>query len=513
MQQTAISPLALALTLSCAAVGPQQQVAKAAPAPRGISSVELFQTTRGGDRLKLVEVSAAPAADGARRLTLDPSTTFQTLEGIGGSFTEASGQVLTELSAGKRNEVLKAYFSPEGAHYSLTRTHIGSCDFSVKHYSYAPVPDDVALEHFTIEPDRNYLLPMIKDAQKVEGASFKVLSSPWTAPPWMKDNGWWHGGELKAEHYSTFADYIVRYLKAYQAEGIPVWGITPENEPLGNGGNWESLHFNAEQMRMFIADHLGPALAASGLDTTLWMYDQNREEEMIEWANVILGDERAASFVDGMAVHWYQSTVDVGGEALTHVQEKFPNTPILHSEGCIDAMGDDEPVGCWLEDDWYWRPAATDWGFIWAPEEDKPAHPPYRPFYRYTRDLIGGLNQGLVGWIDWNMVLDTRGGPNHVRNYCLAPVMVDSGRDHVYYSPLYYSVAHFSRFMRPGAKRIAIDGHDDDLMATAVQNPDGSIAVAVFNLTQGPVAYAVEHGDRTIPVTIEGQALQTLVLR
>ena len=118
-----------------------------------------------------------------------------------------------------------------------------------------------------------------------------------------------------------------------------------------------------------------------------------------------------------------------------------------------------------------------------------------------------------MGWIDWNMVLDTRGGPNHVRNYCLAPVMVDSGRDHVYYSPLYYSVAHFSRFMRPGAKRIAIDGHDDDLMATAVQNPDGSIAVAVFNLTLEPVAYAVDHGDRTIPVTIEGQALQTLVLR
>ena len=172
MQQTACSLLALALTVACAAASPEPQAAKAAPAPRGIPSVELFQTTRGGDRMKRVEVSAATAADGVRSLTLDPSTTFQTLEGIGGSFTEASGQVLTELSAGKRDEVLRAYFSPEGAHYSLTRTHIASCDFSVKHYSYAPVPDDVALEHFTIEPDRNYLLPMIKDAQMVEGASF-----------------------------------------------------------------------------------------------------------------------------------------------------------------------------------------------------------------------------------------------------------------------------------------------------------------------------------------------------
>ena len=192
MQTTPCSLLVIALSAACAAASPEPQAREIAPALAGTSPVELFQTTRGGDRLEPVKASFGPAAPGARRLTLDPSTTFQTLEGIGGSFTEASGQVLSELSSEKRDEVLRAYFSPEGAHYSLTRTHIASCDFSVKHYSYAPVPDDVALEHFTIEPDRNYLLPMIKDAQKVEGAGFKVLSSPWTAPPWMKDNNAWN---------------------------------------------------------------------------------------------------------------------------------------------------------------------------------------------------------------------------------------------------------------------------------------------------------------------------------
>jgi glucosylceramidase len=214
-----------------------------------------------------------------------------------------------------------------------------------------------------------------------------------------------------------------------------------------------------------------------------------------------------------MAVHWYQSTVDVGGEWLDKVHEKYPAMEMLHSEGCIDALGDDEPIGAWLEDDWYWRPEATDWGTFWAAEKDKKDHPPYRPFYRYTRDLIGGLNHNLVGWIDWNMVLNTRGGPNHARNYCLAPVLVDSGRDRVYYTPLYYSIAHFGKFIRPGARRIGLAGQDDDLMATAFRNPDGSIAVAVFNMGEEDVTYALKLDDKSFPIVIKGQALQTVVIR
>ena len=164
-------------------------------------------------------------------------------------------------------------------------------------------------------------------------------------------------------------------------------------------GNWESLHFNPEQMRDFIADHLGPALAKAGLDVPLWIYDQNREEIMLDWAETIYGDEKASAFVRGMAVHWYQSTVDVGGEFLDEIHKRYPGKEILHSEGCIDALGDDEPIGSWLEDDWFWRPEATDWGKFWATEEDKKQHPPYRPFYRYTRDLIGGL-ESRPCWLD-----------------------------------------------------------------------------------------------------------------
>jgi glucosylceramidase len=339
------------------------------------------------------------------------------------------------------------------------------------------------------------------------------MASPWTAPPWMKDNNTWNGGELKPEFYPVFAQYIVKYIRAYAGEGIPIRGLTPVNEPLGNSANWESTHFNPEQMREYIGDHLGPALREAGLDIPLWIYDQNREHLMMDWADAIYGDTNAAAFVRGMAVHWYQSTVDVGGEWLDKVHEKYPGMEILHSEGCIDALGDDEPIGSWLEDDWYWRPEATDWGKFWAPEEDKKHHPPYRAFYRYTRDLIGGLNHNLTGWIDWNMVLNTRGGPNHARNFCLAPVLVDSGRDHAYLTPLYYSIAHFSKFIRPGAQRIGLSGHDDTFMATAFRNPDGSLVVVVFNLAQEDLTYALKLGGHGVTVDIKGQALQTAVLR
>jgi glucosylceramidase len=484
----------------------------AEPAPTPSPAVEIVQTSRDGDRLTKVAALSEwpPALD--RTLTIDPETTYQTLVGIGGSFTESSAYVLSELSAEKQKELMKAYFSPGGAHYSLTRTHIASCDFSLRNYTYAPVPSDNDLEHFSVEPDETYLLPMIRQAQAVVGSDFRIIASPWTPPPWMKDNQTWNGGALKAEHYATFAKYFVKYIQAYAAMGIPVWGITPENEPLGNDSNWESCHFTPEEMRNFIVDHLAPALRDAGLETGIWVYDQNRDEEMLKWAKTILGDPESAALVEGMAVHWYQSTIDVGGEIIDEVQQAYPNHRILHSEGCVDALGDDEPIGSWLEDDWYWRPEATDWGKFWAPPEKKKDHTPYRAFYRYTRDLIGGLNHNLVGWVDWNMILNTRGGPNHARNFCLAPVLVDSGRDAIYYTPLYYAVAHLSRYLRPGAVRLGLSGHDDALMATAFRNPDGSIAVVVFNTQPNDLSFAVNCYSVAIPVRIKGQAIQTILI-
>ena len=476
-------------------------------------NIEIYQTSRAGDRLKKIEAIQERVADIDVALLLHPAETFQTVVGIGSSFTESSAAVWSELSEKKQKELLDIYFSQEGAWISLTRTHIASCDFSLRNYTYAAAPDDITLEHFTIEPDRTYLLPFIKAAQAVENASFKIMASPWTAPPWMKTNNDWNGGELKRSCYPVFAKYISKYIEAYAAEEVPIWGVTPVNEPLGNNSSWESVHFNAEEMRDYIMNHLGPRLKKDHPQVGIWMYDQNREEEMMEWAHTIYGDSVAADYVRGTAVHWYQSTIDVGGVYLDELQEKYPHKEILHSEGCIDMIGNDEPIGDWLEDDWYWRAEATDWGYYWAQEADKKNHPKYRPFYRYTRDLIEGFNHHLVGWIDWNMLLNFRGGPNHARNFCLAPILVDSGNDTYYVTPLYYSIAHVSKFVRPGAKRIGLSGADQDIWCVAFENADTSLVLVLFNSRNESVAYSVEVGERSFCTTVPAESLHTVVIR
>jgi glucosylceramidase len=252
-----------------------------------------------------------------------------------------------------------------------------------------------------------------------------------------------------------------------------------------------------------------------GIDAKILVYDQNRDH-LEEWVYVILGDPAAAKYAWGTAEHWYSSTVDWYPEALNAVHERYPDKAILHTEGTIDA---DVPV--WQDDDWYWRREATDWGYDWAPEEDKPLHPKYAPTFRYARDIIGGLNSWLVGWIDWNMVLDTRGGPNHAENWCIAPVIARPETDEVYYTPLYYVLAQFSRYIRPGAVRIGLTwsggspwtpDSPEGLMATAFRNPDGRIAVALLNQSDSEVEYAVTLGGRRIETSIAASAVQTLIL-
>jgi glucosylceramidase len=467
----------------------------------------VVQTTRSGDRLR--SLGPVPLSDATRTsvntIRLNPEKRYQTIVGFGGSFTESSAHVLKQLSPANRTSIINAYFSDTGAAYSLTRTHINSCDFSLDHYSYVE-PGDEALETFSIDEDLNDLIPLIKDAMAAPGADFKIIASPWTAPPWMKDNDSWYGGSLEVGLEPVWAHYFSTYLQAYRDHGIEIWAVTPENEPLGNGGQWDSMHFTPESMTVFIRDHLGPRLRADGWETKILIYDQNRDH-VDEWVDTILADEEAAAFVWGTAVHWYSSTVDWYPETLQGVHERYPDKHILHSEGCIDSQ-----VPVWRDDDWYWRREATDWGYTWAPEEDKPKHPMYVPVYRYARDIIGGLNSWLVGWVDWNIVLDTSGGPNLAQNWCIAPVIANPETDEVYYTPLFDVLTHFSKYLRPGATRIDASHDIDGLMVTAVENPDGRIAVVVLNQGADEQSFDLELDGRSAHLVIPGAALQTILV-
>lgn len=468
--------------------------------------VEIFESSANGN--KLTQLVDFLPADSMVRISILPEQEFQAITGFGGSFTEASAHLLNQLSKENRKKILEAYFGNSGARYSLTRTHIGSCDFSLGNYTYAPVPEDMKLAHFSIQEDMDDIIPMIRDAIGISEEGFKIISSPWTAPPWMKDNNDWRGGKLLPEYYDTWALFFSKYIEAYRAEGIDIWGVTVENEPLGNDSNWESMHFTPEEMTEFVNNHLGPQLTADGHKVKILGFDQNRDGQLKIWVDVMFRDEKSGKYFDGTAVHWYASTVDFFPEALQYVTRKAPGKHLINTEACIDAQ-----VPRWNDDAWYWSKEATDWGWDWAPEDQKHLHPKYTPVFRYARDIIGCLNNGVDGWVDWNMVLDRQGGPNWAKNWCVAPVIVDPDQDSVYFTPLYFTLSHFSKFIRPGAVRIGFDYADETLMLTAARNPDGNIAVVAFNPEEAAKGIHLSLNNKSVEFAISGKSIQTILIK
>lgn len=466
---------------------------------------EVYETSATGN--KLTKIEEFPESESIVNIEIKPEETFQKIIGFGGSFTESSAFLLNQISQKNRDKIIEAYFGDSGARYSLTRTHINSSDFSLRNYSFAPIAGDLNLENFSIDEDRDDIIPMIKDAMAVSTDGFKIISSPWTAPIWMKDNNEWKGGKLLPEYYDTWALFFSKYLSAYAEEGIDIWGITVENEPLGNGNSWESMHYTPEEMNTFVKNHLGPQLEKDGHDVVLLGYDQNRDH-LEEWIDIMYGNEEAAKYFDGTAIHWYASTYEVFEEALQYAHEAAPNKYLIQTEATADA-----DVPRWQDDEWYWSKEATDWGWDWAPEEQKYLHPKYVPVYRYARDIIGTLNNWVEGWVDWNMVLDKQGGPNWANNWCLAPVIVGPETDEVYFTPLYYTMAHFSKYIRQDAMRIGHEHDDEELLVTAVRNPDGSVAVIVLNQTEKSKKLQISMDRKVASLAIHGKALQTILIK
>lgn len=525
------------------------------------SSAEVLLTSEAGDRLARqdpIGFQSGNPGDG-NVIRVHPQVIKQTLSGIGTSFTESSAFVLAHLEPEARAEVMRNIYGEQGANFALARTPIGATDFALEgKYSYADVAGDAALAHFSIAVDSDGfsadryggikdetfdLLPMIRQALGIKRAqqdpALRIVASAWTAPPWMKDIEDWYrprsaendhagtGGTLKPECAATYADYLVRYIEAYKREGVDIWGLTPVNEPLGNSGQWESMHFTAESQRDFIKHHLGPALHASGnADVALFMLDHSRGH-LEQWADVIYSDPDCAAFVSGAAVHWYESSFKVYEDILDRVHDRYPDFSIIHSEGCIDDLGKDAPAGVldpvgykesgWFDnDDFWWNANASDWAYsvTWAGVNAED-HPMYTPVHRYARNIIVSLNNWVTGWIDWNIVLDQQGGPNHVGNYCGAPIMIDVSTGYVYYTPIYYVLAQFSRTIRPGDRAVQTDRFlpqldQDALHASASIDSNGMLALQVLNTTSNLVDYALQIGAQHAPVKIAANALQTI---
>lgn len=455
--------LALALFLARTASG---QTASTTP-----RSGEIYLTAKGTDH-RLARIGDLNFMDLPQPtekqpcIFIDPTRKFQTVLGIGGALTDASAETFYHLPRKQQQEVLRAYYDPQsGIGYSLARTHIHSCDFSSESYTYVQ-DGDVALKSFSIAHDLKYRIPFIKKVLAAAGGNLSIFVSPWSPPAWMKSNhDMLHGGSLEPQYADAWASYFVKFIRAYENEGIPIWGLTVQNEPMAVQP-WESCIYTAQQERDFVRDHLGPTLARAGLGgKKILIWDHNRGM-MYQRAKVVLDDPKAAQYVWGVGFHWY---VGDHFENVKRVQEAFPDTHLLFTEGCCGPFDRDQVR------DW-------NWGEV------------------YGKSMIHDFNNGAVGWTDWNVLLDQRGGPNHVGNFCFAPIHGDTRTGELIYMNSYYYIGHFSKFVRPGARRIISSSTSDALLTTAFINEDGRIAVIVMNLS-----------DETQPffLWLEGKAAQT----
>lgn len=528
-----------------------------------LSTKKVYLTSAAGD--KIAEKENITFTEGKPEgiiVSVDPDFKKQTIDGIGSSFTESSAYVLAQLEPADRKDLMNKLFSSEGANFSLARTHIGACDFCVEgRYSYVDIEGDTKLESFSLMPDykgfsadeypgiidESYdLLPMIKEALDIKNnqndKDLSIVASAWTAPSWMKDIEDWYitgssennfqgtGGSLKPEYEEAYADYLVKYLDACRSEGVNIWGLTPVNEPHGNNGQWESMHFSPETQNHFIKEYLGPKLReGANSDVKLLIYDQNRDG-LEHWTDVILSDTETAAFVYGAAVHWYESTISVYEDVFDRVNEKFPDHAIVHTEGCIDDLGKPAPAGItdpdnFQEEDWFdndtfwWSKSATDWGYsaTWAGVKSED-HPIYNPVHRYARNIIVSIDHWLRGWIDWNVVLDHNGGPNHVGNFCGAPVMINTDTKHVYYTPIYYILAQFSKTIRPGdvAVKTSLTPYGlgkDDLHVCATLSPEKVLSVQLLNTSQDKIDYKLQIIEQYAEISIEANAVQTIQIQ
>jgi glucosylceramidase len=413
---------------------------------------------------------------------VNPDKTFQSFLGIGGAITDASAEVFAKLSSDKQQEFLNAYYSQDkGIGYSLMRTTIHSSDFASGSYTYIK-EGDTELKTFSIEHDREFKIPLIKKATATAGGKMILYASPWSPPAFMKSNkGMLKGGTLLPEFFQSWATYYTKFVKAYEKEGIPIWGISIQNEPMAVQ-TWESCVFTAEAERDFLKNFLGPTMKKEGLGAKkIIVWDHNRDL-MVQRANTIFGDPEAAKYAWGMGFNWYETWA--GGSPMfdnvARVHEAYPDKNLMFTEGCVEKF-DAKNYQLWTNGE------------------------------RYGNSMINDFNNGTVGWTDWNILLDEKGGPNHVGNFCFAPIHADTTTGELIYTPSYYYIGHFSKFIRPEAKRVSTAVSRSSLLSTSFLNKDGKMVTVVMNQSEATVIYNLCIGTQATQITILPNAIQTLV--
>jgi glucosylceramidase len=435
--------------------------------------VQVIQTDSAGDRLAVQPALTFAADDGSAlsTATITPATIYQPIVGFGAAFTECAVSNLCKIPAAKKAEVLNAFFNPfTGSGYTLCRATINSCDFSIASYNYDNSSGDYSLVNFNMQHDMPWMIPSIKAAMAVPGSLFKLFGSPWSPPGWMKTTGQMlGGGDLLATCFSAWALYFVKYITVMKDNGIPVWGITVQNEPEYSP-SWEGCRYTPEQERDFVKNYLGPAFVNNNVTVKIMIWDHNKDR-IVAWDRVILGDATAAKYVWGTAYHRYAGDLF---DSLSASHDLFPQYPMVATE-------------CSVRDTWT--------------EAERMAH-----------EIIGDLNHWSGGYLTWNLLTDFNGGPYHDRTGgCVGPIVVDTSSGAVKYNSNYYYMTHFSRYMRPGAVRIGCAYNGTGLEITAFRNTNGTIVIAALNATANPISFKVKQGAQIVKPVVPAHALIDLI--
>ena len=409
-------------------------------------------------------------------INLYPQMKYQTIEGFGGAVTDSAGYVYSLMNDTQKKELVTKYFGKDKMKYNQVRIPIDSCDFSLEHYEADPVPYDVEWEYFSFDRVEKYILPLLDAAEEAYGGKLDIMLSPWSPPAYMKTNSERnHGGKLKEEYQMRWAEYICRYIEEYRSRGYHVTKLTLQNEPKAVQ-TWDSCVYTAKEEKRFLKDYIWPALQKHHLDDIeVYIWDHNKERAF-EWAEEIIDDE-TEHMIAGIAFHWYSGD---HFEALRMIQERFPGKKLLLSEACIE----------------YSKFAADDY---------------LKNAQKYAHDLIGNLNQGLSTFLDWNLVLDEEGGPNHVKNFCDAPFLYDTKREKLLQGNIADYLWHFSHFVEPGSVRIGLSRYTDEIEAAAFEKED-KIVVILLNQTKKKIPVYIRLQDRCVMVEVSPESIATGVI-
>ena len=479
----------LPLIVSCSdlKVTSKIEIHKKTPLKDYLNSTLQVYTTAKDTKLRLTKTNSQTFKKKVQPLEtevaifVNPKKTFQEYLGIGGAITDASSEVFATLNITQQNKLLHALYGKDGIGYNIIRTSIHSSDFGLGSHTYIE-EGDADLKTFSIEKDKKKRIPFIKRAIELIKDDLVFYASPWSPPAFMKSNkNMLYGGKLLPEFRQSWANYYVKFIKAYEKVGIPVWGLTIQNEPMAVQ-RWESCIYTADEERDFLKNYLGPTLEQAGLgDKKIVVWDHNRDL-ISERVNTIFEDPEASKYAWGIGFHWYETWT--GGlpkyDNLKNINESFPSKNMLFTEGCAEGF-DSEKLHFW--------PNAE----------------------RYGNSMINDFNSGVVGWTDWNILLDERGGPNHVENFCFAPIHANTKTGELIFTPTYYYIGHFSKFIKPGALRVSTTSSRSTIESTSFKNENGKIITIVMNKTDDKIGYKLIVGESEALLEIEPRAMQTII--